>query len=111
MLQFLLAPTTREDLERFARRRIGPLLDYDSEHNTELVPTLVAYFAAECSTRSAAERMFVHHRTVSYRLHRVEELTGMRVGAQEDRLEMQLALKILALGTAGEEASQRAEPG
>lgn len=101
VLQFLLAPTTREDLEGFARRRVGPLLDYDKEHNTELVPTLVAYFAAECSTRQAAEHMFVHHRTVSYRLHRVEELTGMRMNAQEDRLEVQLALKILALGTAG----------
>jgi sugar diacid utilization regulator/GAF domain-containing protein len=101
VLQFLLAPTTREELEGFARRRVGPLLDYDKEHSTELVPTLVAYFAAECSTRQAAERMFVHHRTVSYRLHRVEELTGMRMNAQEDRLEVQLALKILALGTAG----------
>jgi sugar diacid utilization regulator len=102
VLQFLLAPTTREDLEGFARRRVGPLLDYDAEHNTELVPTLIAYFAAECSTRQAAERMFVHHRTVSYRLHRVEELTGMRMNAQEDRLEFQLALKILALGSAGQ---------
>lgn len=97
VLQFLLAPTSRSDLEAFARRRIGPLLDYDAQHGTELVPTLVAYFAAECSTRQAAERMFVHHRTVSYRLNRVAELTGMRMNLQEDRLEVQLALKILTL--------------
>ena len=109
VLQFLLAPTTREDLEGFARRRVGPLLDYDTTHNTELVPTLVAYFAAECSTRQTADRMFVHHRTVSYRLHRVEELTGLRMQAQEDRLEIQLALKILALGTA-KEGPRRAGP-
>jgi sugar diacid utilization regulator/GAF domain-containing protein len=97
VLQFLLAPTSRADLEAFARRRIGPLLDYDAEHGTELVPTLIAYFAAECSTRQAAAGMFVHHRTVSYRLNRVAELTGMRMNQQEDRLEVQLALKILTL--------------
>ena len=105
VLQFLLAPTTREDLEAFARRRIGPLLDYDALHGTELVPTLVAYLAAECSTRAAAERMFVHHRTVSYRLNRVAELTGMRMNLQEDRLEVQLALKILTLTSPPAEAS------
>ena len=97
ILQFLLAPTRREDLNLFAQRRLGPLMTYDAEHGTDLIPTVSAFFAAECSTRKTAERLFVHHRTVSYRLQRVEELTGLNLGTQEDRLEVQFALKVMAL--------------
>ena len=36
--------------------------------------------------------------TVSYRLARVTELTGLSLDNQEDRFRVQLACKILALG-------------
>jgi sugar diacid utilization regulator len=38
---------------------------------------------------------------MSYRLGRIETITGMVVGRQEDRFNAQLALKILAIRSAG----------
>lgn len=40
VLQYLLAPTTRPQLEEFAARRIGELTVYDQQHGTDLVETL-----------------------------------------------------------------------
>ncbi|MGQ0576888.1 MAG: helix-turn-helix domain-containing protein [Pseudonocardia sp.] len=101
VLQFLLAPTSRGDLDGFARRQLGPLLDYDARRGTELVRTLDVHLAAGASTRRTAELMCIHHRTVSYRLQRVAELTGLCLDDQEDRFRVQLACKILALGGPG----------
>ncbi|HZE65033.1 MAG TPA: helix-turn-helix domain-containing protein [Sporichthyaceae bacterium] len=103
VLQYLLAPTTRADLEGFAQRRIGELVGYDAQHGTDLVATLETYLDAECSTRRTAELMFVHHRTITYRLNRIEAVAGVRLRSPEDRLELQLALKIRKLGEGGGE--------
>jgi sugar diacid utilization regulator len=99
VLQFLLAPTSRDDLDGFARRQLGPLLDYDAKRGTELTRTLDVYLSAGCSTRRTAELMCIHHRTVSYRLKRVCDLTGLSLEDQEDLFRVQLACKILALST------------
>jgi sugar diacid utilization regulator len=98
VLRFLLAPTSRTDLDGFARHQLGPLLDYDEKRGTELTRTLDVYLAAGCSTRRTAELLCIHHRTVSYRIARVTELTGLSLDDQEDRFRVQLACKILALG-------------
>lgn len=97
VLQFLLAPASRNDLDAFARRLLGPLIAYDEEHGTALVATLEAYVDSDWSTRRAAERMGVHHKTVCYRLQRAEDLTTLALDRHEDRFHAQLALKILGL--------------
>ncbi|MFC4941910.1 helix-turn-helix domain-containing protein [Pseudonocardia sp. GCM10023141] len=98
VLQFLLAPTSRADLDEFAHRQLGPLIEYDAEHGSVLLATLSAHLDAGCSTRRTAALLCIHHRTVSYRIQRMTDLTGLRLDDQEDRFRIQLACKILALG-------------
>jgi sugar diacid utilization regulator/GAF domain-containing protein len=97
VLQFLLTPSEREDLDRFVQRTLGVLLAYDERHKTHLVPTIEAYLACDCNLIRAAERLFVHPKTMRYRLQRMQNLTGLRFNRQEDRFNLQLALKILHL--------------
>jgi purine catabolism regulator len=97
VMQFLLAPSERGELDRFAERTLGVLLTYDEQHNTQLVPTIEAYFGGDCNLMKAAEQLFIHPKTLRYRLDRVQTLTGMRFDRQEDRFNLQLALKILHL--------------
>jgi sugar diacid utilization regulator len=101
VLQFLLAPSSRDDLDGFAHRQLGPVLAYDARRGTDLTRTLGVYISAGCSTRRTAELMCIHHRTVSYRLKRVCDLTGFSLDDQEDLFRIQLACKILALSTPG----------
>jgi GAF domain-containing protein len=95
VLQFLLSPATRDDLDGFAERVVGPLLAYDAAHRTRLVESLDTYLACDCHLQRAADRLFVHPKTMRYRLQRVQDLAGLALDTQEDRFNAQLALKIL----------------
>jgi sugar diacid utilization regulator/GAF domain-containing protein len=97
ILQFLLAPSERGDLDRFVQQTLGVLLAYDERHKTQLVPTIEAYLACDCNMLRAAEQLFVHPKTMRYRLQRMQSLTGLRFDRQEERFNLQLALKILHL--------------
>ena len=78
LLRFLLAPSDRTDQLRFARAVLGPVLDYDRDHQTQLVTTLGAWLDGGGSLTRTAAALYVHPKTVRYRLRRVEELTRAR---------------------------------
>jgi purine catabolism regulator len=98
-VQFLLEPAHGADLDRYAEQQLGVLLAYDRDHDADLVNTLGAYLRCDGHVQRAAEDLCIHPKTMSYRLNRIEALTGMVVGRQEDRFNAQLALKILAMRT------------
>lgn len=70
---------------------LEPLSD-DKEDDNVLGHTLRAYFAAECSTSSAASALQVHRQTVTSRLRTVEERLGKPIS--ECSLELNLALTL-----------------
>ncbi|MEU8151514.1 helix-turn-helix domain-containing protein [Nonomuraea sp. NPDC048901] len=90
----LLLATTPGDVRRsFAGRLLGPLLDYDGRHQSELVRTLGTFLDCAGSWNACAERMHVHVNTVRYRIKRVEELTGRDLSTMTDRVDFFLALR------------------
>src|SRR5262249_38217417 len=95
VLRFLLSPGDRGELVEFARQVLGPAMEYDAEHSAELIPTLEIYFAEDCSLRRTAERLYLHPKTVHYRLGRIRDLTNRDLTAQKDRFDAQMALIIL----------------
>jgi sugar diacid utilization regulator/GAF domain-containing protein len=102
VLRFLLAPADRGELVGFARKTLGPVIDYDRGHNAELVRTVEVYLANDCNLQRTAEHLYVHPKTVRYRLDRVEELGGISLATQQDRFNAQLAITIIrALALSG----------
>jgi hypothetical protein len=59
----LLSTSGQGEVERYVRRTVGPLLDYDRERGSELVRTLLAYYGAGGSLTRAAQELFVHVNT------------------------------------------------
>lgn len=57
--------------------RITALLAYDAEHDTGLVPAVLAYLGTLGNVRAAARSMHVHTNTLRYRLKRVREISGI----------------------------------
>lgn len=96
-VQFLLEPAHGEDLDRYAEQQLGALLAYDRDHGADLVQTLTVYLRCDAHVQRAAEELCVHPKTVRYRLGRIETISGILLGRQEDRFNAQLALKILAM--------------
>ncbi|NKQ53966.1 GAF domain-containing protein [Amycolatopsis sp. K13G38] len=88
----------RADAAGFVRQTLGPVLDYDARRGTDLVGTLNAYFGAGGNLTKAKESLHVHVNTVVQRLERIGALLGEGWQAPERALELQLALRLHALG-------------
>lgn len=92
----LLASVPAEVRHMFRQRLIGPIEDYDDEHNSNLVPTLEAFLDHSGSWSSCATSMHLHVNTLRYRIRRIEELTGRGLASLDDRVDFRLALSISA---------------
>lgn len=80
-------------MDEFVRRWIGPLLDYDREHNAELVRTL-GVVLDELTLADAADVLCVHTSTLKYRVKRIEEILGMPIRDPRSAFHLQLASTI-----------------
>jgi DNA-binding PucR family transcriptional regulator len=92
-LLFRVLASNPEEVRSFYEDTIAPLSRYDEQYGTELVATLEAWFAHDCSTSATAAGIYVHRHTVAYRLDRVKELSGLDPLKSEDRERLGLGLK------------------
>jgi hypothetical protein len=83
------------ELRAFAEDVVGRLVQEDATAGTDYVATLSVYFKELGSPSRAAKQLHVHPNTVAYRLRRVEEITGLRLDLQRDRLMVEMAVEIL----------------
>jgi hypothetical protein len=84
-----------QHLMGFARDVLGPLLDYDTQHRTELVRTLSVYLHQHCSHKQSARILHLHTNTVAYRIARIETITGLDLSDPDNRLIAHVAAKII----------------
>ncbi|HLG52242.1 MAG TPA: helix-turn-helix domain-containing protein [Chloroflexota bacterium] len=82
------------ELASFYEETLQKVVEHDERHGSELIPTLKAFFAAHGNLSKTAEMLYLHRNTVSYRLQRIEEITGLRLDREDDRFQLQLALKL-----------------
>ncbi|SIR76513.1 transcriptional regulator, CdaR family [Williamsia sterculiae] len=83
------------DFQSFVREITGPLQHYDEASDGSLMKTLRAYFDANCSQKDAADILYIHHKTLAYRLDRIRKLTGLDLSQHSDRMRADLALRLL----------------
>jgi PucR family transcriptional regulator, purine catabolism regulatory protein len=83
-----------EELERFYSYSIEALVEYDKRKSTELIKTLEAYFTYNGNLKRMADMLFTHYNTISYRINRIEEITGISLENANERLSIEIALKI-----------------
>jgi sugar diacid utilization regulator/putative methionine-R-sulfoxide reductase with GAF domain len=93
--RILLGSGSDPDVQSFVDEVTAPLLKYDVDHDASLLMTLRAFFDADCSQKLAAERLFIHHKTMRYRLDRIQQLTGLNLAHHDDRVRADFALRLL----------------
>jgi purine catabolism regulator len=84
----------RDDLrvQDYAERQLGPLLDHDARHGTDLVTTLRGYLDAAGNKTVAARSAGLSRETVYQRLRTIERLLGRDLESGEQRTELHAAL-------------------
>ncbi len=82
-----------EEVRSFYADTVAPLVEYDRQYRSQLLTTLETYLAEDCNMNAAARAIFAHRHTVSYRLDRVRELTGLDPTSSADRERLGLGIK------------------
>ena len=71
------------------------LLAHDAKRESQLVDTIRTLVECNFHYRTAAEVLYTHPNTLRYRMSRIHELTGLDFADADDRLKVELALRIL----------------
>ena len=93
--RLLLQVPDIETLREFATDILGEVLRHEKKHHSEYISTLMCYFRENNSPQRASKLLHVHPNTVTYRIHRIEEITGLDLNNYRDRLAAQVALEII----------------
>jgi sugar diacid utilization regulator len=82
------------DVERFMRRWLGALIEYDgTRSNAQLVQTLTQFLACGGNHDRTAEHLFVHKSTLRYRLQRIRDISGHDLTDPETLFNLQIATR------------------
>ncbi|HVD00859.1 MAG TPA: helix-turn-helix domain-containing protein [Candidatus Dormibacteraeota bacterium] len=91
--RLLLDVQSPEALRRFVGEVLGPLLKYAESRETPLLETLEALAAARWVRRAAARDLGIHVNSMSYRLERIESISGLKLDDPETRVAIAIALR------------------
>ena len=93
--RLILKSATEEDVARLCRDVLSSVLEHDARRGTELLRTFRTYLHLGSSAKAAADALNVHPHTIQYRLDRLQTLTGMSLGHPDDRLTLEIALRVI----------------
>jgi len=80
------------ELIAFQEETLGALLGYEGAE--EMLHTLETYFEHNGNLSQTAEALFMHRNTLIYRMERIAAITNTDLDNTEERLALQLALRI-----------------
>lgn len=72
--------------------RLQRLVDHDRAHNAQLVHTLDVFLEYDGNGVRTAREMFIHRHTLKYRLHRIQEISGLDVADPLCKFNLRAAL-------------------
>jgi len=94
LYELLLGVSDPGTLSSFCDHWLSPLSKYDERHQTDLLPTLSAYFANNGNMARTAHVLNIHRNTLVYRMARITEIIQLDMDDSNVRLNLHLALKV-----------------
>ncbi|HST19096.1 MAG TPA: helix-turn-helix domain-containing protein [Gaiellaceae bacterium] len=88
------------DHPSLTRGKLERVLAHDAQHNATYVLTLRAYLDCFGDVPRAAERLSVHPNTFRYRMRRLVELFDLDLDDADERMVLELQLRLIADGAA-----------
>ena len=95
--RLLLEVQSPDALRRFVNELLGTLLQYAQSRDTPLLETLEALAASRWVRRAAARQLGIHINSMSYRVERIQTLTGLQLDEPETRVAISIALRAKAM--------------
>ncbi|WP_150284312.1 PucR family transcriptional regulator ligand-binding domain-containing protein [Rummeliibacillus sp. TYF-LIM-RU47] len=82
-------------LTQFIPQSLQRLLEYPQSNRTDLLITLQTFLECQQNASKTAKVLFIHYKSVMYRLDRIKEITGINFDDSEETLSVQVGLKII----------------
>jgi PucR family transcriptional regulator, purine catabolism regulatory protein len=89
-------PAEPADLRALVEDVLRAVIDYDSAHGGDLLPTIRTWLEHDRQTDKAAQSLHIHPNTLLYRVRRFEQITGRSLASTETLAETWLALRAAA---------------
>jgi hypothetical protein len=93
--RFILRSASGDHVADFCQRALGAVIDHDITRGTELLATFRSYLNKGGSVKEAAEALNIHPHTVQYRLQRLQHLSGLQLSHPDERLTLEMALRVV----------------
>ena len=87
----------RNSLEEFVPKPLLKILKYDQENEADLLNTLQVFLECNGNASKSAKELFIHYKTMLYRLERIKEVAQLDLEDNKNRLELEMGLKMLHL--------------
>lgn len=87
----------REMLMQFITPELRELNRCDRKNNSQLLATLDAYLSSNCNAHEAAKKLFIHYKTMLYRLEKIKEQFRIDLDSNDIRFELSLGLRIIKI--------------
>ncbi|HUZ89893.1 MAG TPA: GAF domain-containing protein [Candidatus Acidoferrales bacterium] len=91
--RLLLEVQSPEALRGFVREVLGPLFKYAESRETPLLQTLEVLASSRWVRRAASRSLGIHINSMTYRIERIESLTGLALDDPETRVAIAIALR------------------
>ncbi|MDR3565162.1 MAG: PucR family transcriptional regulator ligand-binding domain-containing protein [Negativicutes bacterium] len=88
----LLFKIDRAELESYFQEVLSSLVQYNREHEGDLINTLSHVLEAGGNYNSIADRLYVHRNTLKNRVKKIEALTGCKLSNPRDLVKLEFAL-------------------
>ena len=98
-LRMIYSENPEYEIYDFTSEILRDLIDPNRERNAELLSTLDSYLRNSGNVRQVSKEMFAHYNTVSYRLKKIEEITGRDLNDPDDRFLLELATRLLSFSS------------
>jgi purine catabolism regulator len=85
---------SQPEITGWLEQTLGKLIEYDRVNKSDLVRTLEIFFDTNQIAQQAASSLFVHPKTLKYRLHRIEEILGIDPFSKDQQLNFYIATKL-----------------
>lgn len=94
LYKLLFSLENQEVMEEYYTETLGVLEKYDHVNETDYLYFLGKYFALDCSVQELAAQMHLHRNSVTYKLHKIEEILKLSVNDPADRTKLMVAFMI-----------------
>jgi hypothetical protein len=95
IFRLVMNPANVGPVSAFIQRTLSPLMDYDREHDANLLLTLKQYLDAGGVLQTTADALFLHVNSLKYRLRKISSLLNLSLDDPMVRLNLQMCFRFM----------------